>query len=294
MLLLFGLALLCTILLQLLVMLIAFGLGQDITALMSGGDRQNGGTSFLHYITLATGSIGTFLLPAYVLQRRRPQYTFFPSFNARNILLYLFPLLFLSISTPLMSLIAEWNMQMTLPDIFDRVEHWMRTQEDAMGEITANTVMVTTWDKFVMNILVIAVLPAIAEEFFFRGALQNIFQRILKNHHATIWIVSIIFSAIHFQFYGFFPRLFLGVVFGYTVFWTGNIWTAIVAHFVNNAAVVILAFYYAKQGKDYSTLMETDTYAIITYLGSFVFSVIIAIVFYQYANKKKLYGKRLG
>ncbi|TDS14820.1 CPBP family intramembrane glutamic endopeptidase [Sphingobacterium paludis] len=293
-LLLFGMAILFTVLLQLFILIISFALGQDVTALLSGANRPDGETSFLHYMTLASGSVGSFLLPAYFLQLRRPQYTFFPSNNVRNVLLYLFPLVFLSVSTPLMSLLAEWNMQMKLPEAFDSVEGWMRTQEDAMGELTAHTVMVTTWDKLVLNIIVIAVLPAIGEEFFFRGSLQHIFQRVLKNHHATIWIVGTIFSAIHFQFYGFFPRLFLGVVFGYTVWWTGNIWSAVLAHFVNNASVVLLAFHYARQGKAYSDLTKTDSYAIIMYLGSFVFSIIIALVFYQYAKKKKLYGKRLG
>jgi len=87
--------------------------------------------------------------------------------------------------------------------------------------------------------------------------------------------------------------LLLGVFFGYMVVWTKNIWTAVVAHFVNNSMVVIWAFYYATQGKSYAELMKSDSYSLIVYLGSLVFSGIIAFIFYRYITRIKLYGKRV-
>jgi len=87
------------------------------------------------------------------------------------------------------------------------------------------------------------VLPAIGEELYFRGSLQGILQQ-WKGIRISIWITAIIFSTIHFQFYGFVPRMLMGAFFGYLLFWSENMWLPIVAHFTNNVLAII--FYYLK------------------------------------------------
>ena len=87
----------------------------------------------------------------------------------------------------------------------------------------------------------IAVLPAIGEEFLFRGVFMRLFIRWFKNNHAGVWMAAFIFSAIHMQFYGFIPRLLLGAAFGYLFIWTNNIWVPVAAHFVQNATSVVVA-----------------------------------------------------
>lgn len=87
----------------------------------------------------------------------------------------------------------------------------------------------------------VAVLPALCEEWLFRGTLQPILARGTGNLHVAIWVSAALFSAIHMQFFGFIPRLLLGALFGYLVAYSGSIWPAVVGHFVNNAGVVIVA-----------------------------------------------------
>jgi hypothetical protein len=77
----------------------------------------------------------------------------------------------------------------------------------------------------------------------FRGILQQILCRIFRSGHVAIWISAIFFSAIHLQFFGFLPRLLLGLSFGYLFFWTGNLWITIVAHFINNIVPVIMSHF---------------------------------------------------
>ncbi|PRD53769.1 CPBP family intramembrane glutamic endopeptidase [Sphingobacterium gobiense] len=245
------------------------------------------------YLVLGISSAATFILPAYIFQRRKKEEELFPSQNLNDWKTYVLSILFLFAFSPCMSLISEWNANMRLPESWRNIEEWMRIKEDQMALLTESIVMTTAWDRLLLNIVVMAILPGIGEELFFRGALQQIGTRIFKNEYVAVWVVALVFSAIHIQFYGFFPRLILGVFFGYLVVWTRNIWTAIIAHFVNNSMVVILAFYYATQGKSYAELMESDSYPIIVYLGSFVFSIIIAFIFYQYITRLRLYGKRL-
>lgn len=256
--------------------------------------RMQQESGYFSYVVLGVSSAATFILPAYIFQRLNKGAVMFPSRNLGDWKTYLLGILFLFAFAPCMSLIAEWNAGMTFPETWRDIEQWMRTKEDEMAVLTESIVMTATWDRLLLNIVVMAVLPGIGEELFFRGALQHIGVRILKNKYLAVWVIAIVFSAIHVQFYGFFPRLLLGVVFGYLMLWTGNIWTAVVAHFVNNMMVTVMAFYYAKQGKSYTEFMQGDSYSIIVYLGSLVFSVGIAIIFYQYTKRlKQQYGKRV-
>src|SRR5690606_20870712 len=262
----------------------------DFFAEFSGaGQAQN----YYTYMGLGVSSAATFIAPAYIFQRRNNEEDLFPRQNLTDWKTYALSILFLFAFAPCMSLIADWNAHMQFSESWSNLQEWMRMKEDEMALLTERIVMTTAWDKLLLNIVVIAVLPAIGEELFFRGALQQIGTRIFKNEYIAVWVVALIFSAIHIQFYGFFPRLLLGVFFGYLVIWTRNIWTAVFAHFVNNSMVVILAFYYATQGKSYAALMESDSYPIIVYLASFIFSIIIAFIFYQYIRRINLYGKRV-
>ena len=63
-------------------------------------------------------------------------------------------------------------------------------------------------------------------------------------------IAAFLFSAMHVQFYGLIPRMFLGVLFGYLLVWSGSIWLPVLAHFVNNAAAVI--YFYVAQNNSYT------------------------------------------
>ena len=122
----------------------------------------------------------------------------------------------------------------------------MKNTEEMAAELTEAFLKVDGVSGLVFNLFMIAFLPAIGEEFFFRGVVQRIFTRMTRNHHSGIWISAILFSAIHMQFYGFLPRMLLGVLFGYLLVWSGTIWLPVVAHFFNNAFAVIAMYFIGK------------------------------------------------
>ena len=143
---------------------------------------------------------------------------------------------------PLVNYVMELNQQMSLPESLRTLEEWMRQAEDAAQVMTERFLQVTTYQGLLFNIFLIAIVPAIGEEFIFRGALQRIFHQWSRNAHVAVIITALIFSAIHFQFYGFLPRFVLGLVLGYMMVTTGNIWVPVMGHFFNNAAAVITFF----------------------------------------------------
>jgi membrane protease YdiL (CAAX protease family) len=146
------------------------------------------------------------------------------------------------VAIPFLNLTYWMNQQMVFPEYLKSLEEWMRyTEENANKALEKMLYVKSIWD-FVLNILIICVLTGIGEEFIFRGILQNIFGKIVRNHHAVIWIVAIIFSTIHFQFYGFVPRMLLGAYLGYLLYYTKNIWVPVLAHFTNNCFSVVYYF----------------------------------------------------
>lgn len=284
-----GLTLSCSIVVQLLVLILGVFSGGGIAELLdNGGDLSSfSDRPFFLYALLVSSSFGTFLLPALVLQKLEPYFNYFPVEDKRSWLSYAIAAALLFAFGPIMQLIGEANMTMTLPDSWNKIEVWMRTQEDSMAVLTERIVMVDRWELLLANIIVMAIMPAIAEEYYFRGSLMHMIQRLTKNYHLTVWISAIIFSAIHVQFFGFFPRMILGVFFGYMFVWTQNIWIPIVAHFVNNATVAVLAFVYTRQGKTYADLQTYESYSIFVYIGSFMLTILLGMWFYKISRSKQ-------
>lgn len=264
----------------------------------ASGSGANLGVDFLRdpifsYALVVSSSIGTFLAPAWILQRLEPYSIYFPMNTRSQGFLYVLVALFLIAFGPAMQWIAQLNMNMQFPTSLKAVEAWMRMKEDSMAALTKDMVMVDSWTLLLVNLFAVAVVPAVAEEYYFRGSLMHIIQRMVKSPHLAVWITAILFSAIHVQFFGFLPRLLLGAFFGYMLLWTQNIWIPILGHFINNASAVVLAFYYTRQGNTYEELQSFEAYSIFTYLGSFVVSGIIGWYFYT-KTKEINYGNRLG
>ncbi len=158
-------------------------------------------------------------------------------------------------AVPLVYYLTHLNQQLALPESMRPLEEWMRRTEDQAEAITRLLLDVTTLQGLLFNIFMIAIIPAIGEEFVFRGAVQRIFRQWTGNIHVAVFIAAFLFSAMHMQFYGFMPRLLLGMILGYMFVVTGNIWVPVFAHFFNNAAAVALYFFMHNTQTDFD--MET-------------------------------------
>jgi uncharacterized protein len=156
---------------------------------------------------------------------------------------------------PLINGLVVWNGGLHLPESMQGMENWMRVHEDSAEKVTKIMLQGTTVLDLIINLVLIAGLAGLGEELFFRGLLQRIFIDGIKPRsenspwnipdwvvHVSIWMVAFLFSAIHLQFFGFFPRLLLGAWFGYLLWWTGSIWVPVLAHFTNNAISTLVAY----------------------------------------------------
>ncbi|GAB3556792.1 lysostaphin resistance A-like protein [Spirosoma fluminis] len=205
----------------------------------------------------AINHLGTFLLPSllywYAIEHRTWQhFSARPTWAVAGLgLVGLIVIAFM----PFDGLIIEWNQGIHLPQTLAPVEQWIRDKEKSLEGITKYLTTFNTLDRLLLAILVIAIIPGIGEEVLFRGILQRNLSYWTGNVHVGIWLAAALFSAIHVQFLGFFPRMLLGALFGYLYLWSGNIWVPILAHFVNNGFTVLMVYLYQRK----LTMMDVES-----------------------------------
>lgn len=158
---------------------------------------------------------------------------------------------------PGINLLAALNNALVLPDSMRFIEEYLRQMEEEAALLTERFLQADDVWVMMINMGLMAVLPALAEEMSFRGVLQQLLSGkgaaangncVSTRTHVAIWLTAVIFSAIHMQFYGFIPRMLMGALFGYVFVWTGSLWVPIVMHFMNNGMAVLLYYILSSKG----------------------------------------------
>ncbi|QMW06941.1 CPBP family intramembrane glutamic endopeptidase [Spirosoma foliorum] len=228
----------------------------------------------------AVNHLGTFFLPSllywYAIERRT-----WDQFNPRPVSAvagFSIVVLIVIAFMPFDGLIIEWNQNLHLPQTLAPIEQWMRDQEQKLSGLTKYLTSFKTVGQLLIAILVIAVIPALGEETLFRGILQRNLIRWTGNAHLGIWLAAALFSAIHVQFLGFFPRMLLGALFGYLYLWSGNLWVSILAHFVNNGFTVVMVYLHQKE----MTTMDIESTETVPILGSLVALLVTTGLLYYF------------
>ena len=160
------------------------------------------------------------------------------------------------VSMPAMEALVQLNDAMPMPE---PLYNFFRTIEDSAAQVTETMIGGHTVGNLIVNLLIMAVMTGFSEEILFRGALTGTLARTRLGMAGGIWVGAIIFSLMHMQMFGFFPRMLLGAFFGYLMFWSGSIWLCVIAHAINNGLYII-----AKHlGYDEATVEQTSISIII-------------------------------
>lgn len=223
-------------------------------------------------------TVGMIILPYYFLKTQERTLTGYfrtPFFQPIFIILILV-IVFMGFN----SFFIQWNQEAHLPF---GIEEWARPLEDKLAETTKYLTELNSIPELVLAFIAIAIIPAIGEEIIFRGLIQNDFYRATRNAHVAIWMSAFLFSAIHLQFYGFVPRLFLGALFGYLYFWSGNLWMPVFAHFVNNGFTLLTLILYQKKTIDVD--LENVQPSAFQVIASMIFSAFLLYAYKNFFNK---------
>jgi membrane protease YdiL (CAAX protease family) len=221
--------------------------GRDILMLISQAATMETphDIALLKYLQVVSQT-GIFIIPAIVfaalMSGRLWQYLQLSSLPDGRQMVAVFFLVFTIL--PGINWLMEINASLSLPPWLQGIESWMRTSEEEAARLTEAFLATTTPGGLAVNLFIVALMAAIGEELLFRGILQKIFTRWFGSVHWGVLVTSVLFSIFHLQFFGFLPRLLLGVLFGYMLVWSGSLWLPILAHFINNASAVLVYYFY--------------------------------------------------
>ncbi|MFT3737389.1 MAG: CPBP family intramembrane metalloprotease [Breznakibacter sp.] len=191
---------------------------------------------------------------------------------------YVWAILGFAVALPFIDELANINRMMELPGWLGGIQKWMQEGEATSERLIRLMLETKVHSAVLLNFAIMVVMPAVCEEFLFRGVLQQKLTQIWKNPWWAIIATGFIFSAIHFQFLTFLPRFVQGIALGYLFYASGSIWVAVAAHFANN--LFALLFYYYIMFRH----PELDPQKIDTTSGNMwmvVSSMVLAVYFIQ-------------
>lgn len=222
------------------------------------------------------------LLFAYILKKDAWK-AYFDTYIISFDLMFKF-LLLLLFAYPLIGASSVVLQSIDLPE-------WMDTMDEESIDSLMKMLQMDGPFDLLVNLIIIAILPAIGEELLFRGVMQKELLKILSNHHVAIIISSIIFSAVHLQIQGFLPKLIIGLIVGYAYYWTKSIWVPMLLHFFNNAMPTVALYL----GGDNLEAMQSETESPETLqliigvgISCFLCYLLVQNIFKQINNQKSI------
>lgn len=210
----------------------------DIMGLLSNtSDSANIG--FLKFYN-AFATFGAWVVSAFLLGKIRSyNINSFWKFKMPKVrfIWVLLPVLFIS-AVIVSAYLLNLNERLPIPD---SVREFFNSANSAQM-LERMLQMNNNFDLFI-NIICIALFPALFEEIFFRGTLQPLLSGFFKNHHIGIWVASLIFALVHLNINQVIPMMFLALILGYLFYYTKSIYTNILVHFLNNSLAIFAYFY---------------------------------------------------
>ncbi|MDE6400173.1 MAG: CPBP family intramembrane metalloprotease [Muribaculaceae bacterium] len=236
-------------------LIVAGGIGAAVASIPGIGERD------AILITSAVQCVVAFCIPAWITGRfSSPHPSCFLGLRRKSSYkAYVGVVIVYFLALPAMNQLIEWNASIHFPEWASGIESTLRGWEKAAGDVSSKVLASGSVWEMLCGVAVVGVLTGFSEEIFFRGSLQKIFLESGIGRGWAIWCAAAIFSAVHFQFFGFLPRLLMGVFFGYLFVWSGSLWPAVFAHALNNSIVVVGGWLYGdnvESGIDRFGLME--------------------------------------
>lgn len=232
-------------------------------------------------------TIGTFLIPALVFGFTKGMGTDFLKLkNKTSMLMVVLGMAAIFLSAPLVNEIYNFN-KMISPEWFGTLGKGFLESEEKNKMLTNLFLFMPHVMDLFINLFVIALLPAVAEELFFRGIIQQLFKEAFKNIHVAVWSTAMLFSFIHMDFYGFIPRIFLGALLGYLFVWSNSMLVNIGAHFINNASQVVMVYLFQSGLISYDAQQDENIPWYITTIFSLMMIGLIIIVYRKRVIEKE-------
>lgn len=261
-------------------------LGKDAyQAFVAGGGSTHSDIHVVRVLQIIL-SIGIFGAPpvVFALANTPRDWSFFKANKVPAASLLALTVLLAALSLPIVAWALEVNQKFKLPGAFHQLENYLRNLEGQNAEFLKSLLAMSSDFDFALNFLMIAIVPPIVEELLFRGTLQQLLQKQVGPHVAII-LAGAFFSGIHMEFYGFLPRMMLGVMFGYLFLWSGSLWVPIFAHFLHNGVQIALLYLF-QRGAIPVDIEQIESFPPLVTMGATLFLFLTLSIFDYVARRQ--------
>ena len=234
-------------------------------------------------------SAGVFLFPAitalFIARKKSNLFTGnmfgFKFFGIPKPVHVIWGLILVVLILPMIFQLYDWNKLLVLPESLHWLEMRLLNEENIRNEGLLAILGLNENIDWYVNILLLCVLAAIGEELFFRGVCQDVISYWTNKPYLSIVVTAILFSVMHFQFYGFIPRFVMGLFLGLIMYWSRSIWLVVVMHFSFNFIQLGVYFYFNEFLNDKTSDLEGNMVFIIEIIVTLIFITL----FWQFKNR---------
>lgn len=170
--------------------------------------------------------------------------------------------------------ILIWMGGFVLINLITQITLYLFPQNMEVAEALTDAIIIK--DNLVLNLAIVALMPAICEEIFFRGFIFTSFKGKSSSKIAII-TSGIFFGFMHMDFLRIIPTSILGIIFAYTVYKSESIFIAMILHFINNSIAVLVSHYPNSELVKMSSFIELDFKNL--NIGKFIILICISTVF---------------
>lgn len=267
--------------------------GMLVSVALNRAGAQMGDAAWLAGVSAVLTSVSVFAMPSLIFWHfstgiKRGLHIYAPQWNT-----IVYATMAVLALQPFLQFIVTFTrdfLEYALPvDIFSRLADTQAAREGSIARIVGDR----SWASFPIVAFVLGVVPAASEEFFFRGTLQRLLIRIFHRKALSVIVVSILFTAIHLDWFNCVGIFLCSVFLGYLYIYTSNIWVPVAFHLASNLWNIFLMYAAAHMQPE-----EAEKTAGLIPWWSALISILLAILLvrmvrtsYLLKRKKHLYGK---
>lgn len=225
-------------------------------------------------------SIGSFIFPCVVqlVFMREPIVEGLGIRNKVSPIMIVLSILLVAFMQPAVSFIMEWSLSWQFPASMAETEATLRKMHDSA--VAAQFAFLKNQNAldFIFNLFMMALLPAFAEELFFRRVGLRLLYDMTGNVHVAIFVSAFLFALVHSQFFYILPLFLFGLVLGYLALWSRSLWLPVIAHFINNAISLSIVYFVGDEVNDPSRLNPDFGAPVVSFIVSILLSLTILLL----------------
>ena len=242
--------------------------GMDKVQSIFGGNLITSSDKYIFLFVQGVASLGAFVFTSLLLAQLETPYVIKRmALGVRPaIRMLVLAVLAILVAQAFIQFLVELNQKIPLPGFLKGLAEQGKMQEGMEKALLQGSSVL----MLLCNTLVLAVIPAVGEEFFFRGLVLGDLLRGKINPVFSIVVTGLMFSIAHQQPDNFLAIWVLGCFLGFLFYISGSIWLSVAAHFVNNILVVILQ-YLVNNGYIKTDITEAELPLYVTLLSIVLF-----------------------